>query len=145
MKHKVSKVKKITLTALAAVCALSSAMAISASAKTYQWTHTVSLPTNPGVMTSISTSMGGTGKMSENFGSYPTIFDGYSTSNNSARAVNEGLNKSYGWKDFTLTKNYPAVIAVTYGQSVPSGSYYVQYKNVSNGGFRVSATLLRTY
>ena len=53
MKHKVSKVKKITLTALAAVCALSSAMAISASAKTYQWTHTVSLPTNPGVMTSI--------------------------------------------------------------------------------------------
>lgn len=83
--------------------------------------------------------------MSENFGSYPTIFDGYSTSNNSARAVNEGLNKSYGWKDFTLTKNYPAVIAVTYGQSVPSGSYYVQYKNVSNGGFRVSATLLRTY
>ena len=120
-------------------------MAISASAKTYQWTHTVSLATNPGVMTSISTSMGGTGKMSENFGSYPTIFDGYSTSNNSARAVNEKTGKSYGWKNFTLTKNYPAVIAVTYGQSMPADPYYVQYKNLSNGGFRVSATLLRTY
>lgn len=96
MKHKASKVKRIALTALAAVFALSSAMIISASAKTYQWTHTVSLATSPGSMTSISTTMGGTGKMSENFGSYPTIFDGYSTSNNSARAVNEKTGKSYG-------------------------------------------------
>ncbi len=145
MKHKLSKGKRIIITAMAVMCALSTAAAIGANAKTYQWTHTVSLATNPGAMTSIITSMGGTGKMSENFGSYPTIFDGYSTSNNSARAVNEKTGKSYGWKNFTLTKNYPAVIAVTYGQSMPADPYYVQYKNLSNGGFRVSATLLRTY
>ena len=145
MKQNVSKIKRTALTTLAVACAFSCTAAISANAKTYQWTHTVSLATNPGVMTSISTSMGGTGKMSENFGSYPTIFDGYSTSNNSARAVNEKTGKSYGWKNFTLTKNYPAVIAVTYGQSMPADPYYVQYKNLSNGGFRVSATLLRTY
>ncbi len=145
MKQNVSKIKRATLTTLAVACAFSCTAAISSNAKTYQWTHTVSLATNPGVMTSISTSMGGTGKMSENFGSYPTIFDGYSTSNNSARAVNEKTGKSYGWKNFTLTKNYPAVIAVTYGQSMPADPYYVQYKNLSNGGFRVSATLLRTY
>ncbi len=36
MKHKVSKIKKIALTTLAAVCTLSSAAAISASAETYE-------------------------------------------------------------------------------------------------------------
>lgn len=145
MKQNVSKIKRAALTTLAVACAFSCTAAISANAKTYQWTHTVSLATNPGVMTSISTSMGGTGKMSENFGSYPTIFDGYSTSNNRARAVNESTGKRYGWKSFTLTKNYPAPISVTYGSALPKGSYCVQYQNVSNGGFRTTATLLRTY
>lgn len=145
MKTKKIKVKRILISVIAVACALSAITAISASATTYQWTHTVSLATNPGTTTSISTSMGGTGKMAENFAGYPTIFDGYSTSQNKARAVFESTGKSYGWKSFTLTKNSPAVTAITYGTSMPSGAYYVQYQNVGNGGFRDSATLLRTY
>ena len=144
MKHKTSKMKKVTLIALASVCALTVA-AISASAKTYQWTHTVSLATNPGVMTSISTSMGGTGKMSENFAGYPTIFDGYNRSSNRARVVKESTNKSYGWKNFILTKNSPGVVSITYADELSEADYYVQYQNLSDGGFRASATLLRTY
>ena len=145
MKHKLSKGKRIIITAMAVMCSLSTAAAIGANAKTYQWTHTVSLATNPGAMTSIITSMGGSGKMSDVFSSYPTIFDGYSRSENRARAVVETSGKSYGWKDFTLTKNYPASVSVVYGSNLSKNSYYVQYQNKSQGGFRSTATLIRTY
>ena len=130
---------------MAVVCALSTAAAIGVSAQTYQWTHIVSLATNPGVMTSISTSMGGTGKMSENFAGYPTIFDGYSRSSNKARAVNESTGKSYGWKNLILTKNSPGIVSITYGERLSAAPYYVQYQNVSDGGFRASATLIKKY
>ena len=38
MKHKLSKGKRIIITAMAVMCALSTAAAIGANAKTYQWT-----------------------------------------------------------------------------------------------------------
>ena len=56
--------------------------AITVSAKTYTWTHTVSVASIPGSTDSITASMGGKGRMSDTFSSYPTIFDGYKVSNN---------------------------------------------------------------
>lgn len=138
------KIKKIATTTVVAICALLSIAAISASAKTYTWTHTVSVASVPGSTDSIVASMGGKGRMSDTFSSYPTIFDGYTVSNNKARAVNDGTGISYGWKSFTLNSN-GGPVTVTYGSSLTKGSYYVQYKNVSKGGFRSSSILSKTY
>lgn len=138
-----NKLRRIIAIALICLVILSIAV-ISVSAKTYTWTHTVSVASIPGSTDSIITSMGGTGRMSDTFSSYPTIFDGYSVSNNKARAVNDDTGYSYGWKSFTLNSN-GGPVAVTYGSSLTTGSYYVQYQNVSKGGFRSSSILSRTY
>lgn len=47
--------------------------AITVSAKTYTWTHTVSVASILGSTDSITASMGGKGRMSDTFSSYPTI------------------------------------------------------------------------
>lgn len=141
----ISKIKRIAITTVAVVCALSSVAAISASAKTYTWTHTVSVASVPGSTDSIVATMDKAGRMSDTFSSYPTIFDSYRTSNDKARAVNYTTGKDYGWKSFTLTKDSAAPVTVSYGASLAKGSYYVQYQNVSQGGFRDSSILSKTY
>lgn len=138
-----SKMKK-TVAIITIVATVLSLAAITVSAKTYTWTHTVSVASVPGSTDSIVTSMGGKGRMSDTFSSYPTIFDGYTVSNNKARAVNDSTGTSYGWKSFTLNSN-GGPVTVTYGSSLATGSYYVQYQNVSKGGFRSSSILSRTY
>lgn len=138
-----SKMKK-TVAIIATVAAVLSFAAITVSAKTYTWTHTVSVASIPGSTDSITASMGGKGRMSDTFSSYPTIFDGYKVSNNEARAVNDSTGVSYGWKSFTLNSN-GGPVTVTYGSSLVKGSYYVQYQNVSKGGFRSSSVFSKTY
>lgn len=104
----------------------------------------MSVASIPGSTDSITTSMGGKGRMSDTFSSYPTIFDGYTVSNDKARAVNDSTGVSYGWKSFSLNSN-GGPVTVTYGSSLAKGSYYVQYQNVSKGGFRSSSILSRKY
>lgn len=116
-----------TVAIIATVAAVLSFAAITVSAKTYTWTHTVSVASIPGSTDSITASMGGKGRMSDTFSSYPTIFDGYKVSNNKARAVNDSTGVSYGWKSFTLNSN-GGPVTVTYGSSLVKGSYYVQYQ-----------------
>ena len=138
-----SKIKK-TVEIITIVAAVSSLTVLAVSAKTYTWTHTVSVASIPGSTDSITTSMGGKGRMSDTFSSYPTIFDGYTVSNDKARAVNDSTGVSYGWKSFSLNSN-GGPVTVTYGSSLAKGSYYVQYQNVSKGGFRSSSILSRKY
>ena len=138
-----SKIKK-TVAIITIVAAVSSLTVLPVSAKTYTWTHTVSVASIPGSTDSITTSMGGKGRMSDTFSSYPTIFDGYTVSNDKARAVNDSTGVSYGWKSFSLNSN-GGPVTVTYGSSLAKGSYYVQYQNVSKGGFRSSSILSRKY
>ena len=138
-----SKIKK-TVAIITIVAAVSSLTVLAVSAKTYTWTHTVSVASIPGSTDSITTSMGGKGRMSDTFSSYPTIFDGYTVSNDKARAVNDSTGVSYGWKSFSLNSN-GGPVTVTYGSSLAKGSYYVQYQNVSKGGFRSSSVFSKTY
>ena len=138
-----SKIKK-TVAIITIVAAVSSLTVLAVSAKTYTWTHTVSVASIPGSTDSITTSMGGKGRMSDTFSSYPTIFDGYTVSNDKARAVNDSTGVSYGQKSFSLNSN-GGPVTVTYGSSLAKGSYYVQYQNVSKGGFRSSSILSRKY
>lgn len=138
-----SKIKK-TVAIITIVAAVSSLTVLAVSAKTYTWTHTVSVASIPGSTDSITTSMGGKGRMSDTFSSYPTIFDGYTVFNDKARAVNDSTGVSYGWKSFSLNSN-GGPVTVTYGSSLAKGSYYVQYQNVSKGGFRSSSILSRKY
>ena len=59
-----SKMKK-TVAIIATVAAVLSFAAITVSAKTYTWTHTVSVASIPGSTDSITASMGGKGRMSD--------------------------------------------------------------------------------
>ena len=136
-----TRVVAIYLIVVFAMCAIA---VFGVSAKTYTWTHTVELAASPGDSTTIGTSMGATGRMSATFPSYPTIYGNYSSSTNKAKAYNYDRGINYGWKNFTLYEN-GGVVMVTYGTSLLSGGYDVQYVNVSNGGFKSNAILSRTY
>ena len=94
----------------------------------------------------IGTTMGGTniGRMSDTFSSYPTIFDGYSSSKNRARAYNFDDSISYGWKTFILNEN-GGPTTVVYGTNLTDGQYEVKYEHLENGGFRSNSFLSRTY
>lgn len=147
MKNIINKSKKVAVATMAALCAVSSFAAISASATTTNWTHTVSVASIPGSTDSIVAELEKSGKISDTFANYPTIYNGFSRSNNQARAFNYTINKDYGWQDFTLIKDYPSTVTVSYngGAKVSAGSYYVQYRNKSEGGFRSSAVFSITY
>ena len=136
-----TRVVAIYLIVVFAMCAIA---VFGVSAKTYTWTHTVELAASPGDSTTIGTSMGAAGRMSDTFPSYPTIYGNYTTSTNKARAYNYTTGRDYGYKNFTLYEN-GGVVMVTYGTDLDTGNYEVKYVNVRNGGFRSDAILSRTY
>lgn len=144
MKQRTNKTKRITIVFIAVICMVMIA-SISVAAKTYTSTHTVSVASVSGSSDVYYATMGKKGRMSDTFSNYPTVFDGKTTSNDKARAVNETTGKTYSWKSFTLNSNSSAPTTVVYGNSLAKGSYRIIYKYVSGGGFRASSILSKTY
>ncbi len=143
---KLKKFKRIFISTMVAGLALSIIAAFAVSAKTDNWTHTVSVPGIPGRADSIDLTLNrATTKLYDTFSSYPTIFDNYQTSRNKARAYNQTKKIDYGYKFFTLTKDSAAYEVVNYGNSLQQGSYFIQYVNVSQSGFRDTAVLSQKY
>ena len=141
---KTNKFKRVIITAMAAVCALSSATAISASAASEKYVHTVGVSTSYKSDDAIWISMKKKASCSDNFSSYPTIFNGYSNSRNRARAeYNNGKTKT-AYKSFTLQKNNPAPKTVNYG-TLKKGNWRLYYQHLSGGGFRSTVTTIKWY
>ena len=140
-----SKITRIVAIYLAVVFVLSAVTIFGVSAKVYTWEHTIELASIPGDSCSVGISMGGTGRMSDSFQSYPTIFNGYTKSVNQARAVHSSGGYSTGWIKFTLHDNSAGIVTVSYGGTCPSGFYEVRYQNYSDGGCRADSIFSMTY
>lgn len=146
MQKKTSKIKRTVITALAAVCALTSVTAMSASAKTYTYKHTVSICGHAGANDTTWISMAKTGKCYDLFGSYPTVYDKKTTSTIQSRALYEGNTKTKtAWKKYTLNKNSGAVTTVNYSSSMKYGDWLLNYKYVSGGGVKAQVTTCKVY
>ncbi len=142
---KLNKIKKLSITTMAVVCALSTAAAISAGAKSEQYVHTVSLSTAVNSDTALWISMSKEAECSDTYASYPTIFDNYSSSTNKSRAdMNSNNAKETAYKTFTLQKNSPSNVSVNYGK-LAKGDWRLYYRHTSGGGFRSSVTTIKWY
>lgn len=142
---KTNNIKRIIAIYLAVVFVLSVIAIVGVSAKTYTYTHTVEVASVPGSSDSLGISMGGKGRISDTFQAYPTIYNGYSSSNNKSRVYNKDVTEYHEWNDFTLYGNSGAPKTIIYGDEFPATSYEIQYRNVSQGGFKAETILSRTY
>lgn len=140
-----NKVKRIVAIYLAVVFVLSAVAVFGVSAKVYTWEHTIELASISGDSCNVGISMGGTGRMSDAFQSYPTIYNGYTKSVNQARAVHSSGGYSSGWERFTLYDNSAGIVTVSYGDTCPYGFYEVSYKNYSHGGCKADSIFSMTY
>lgn len=136
MKQK-SKIKRAVITSIAAICALSSAAAISGSAVTYTYTVSVAAGINA-VVHGIPSTNGSTHV--DVFSSYPTIFDNKSSS--TVQSWVSTLDHNYNSKKITnlLQKDSPAYPSANYGAWNRSGETYHNFLVTSGGGFRDSVT-----
>lgn len=136
MKQK-SKIKRAVITSIAAICALSSAAAISGSAVTYTYTVSVAAGSNS-VVHGIPSTSGSTHV--DVFSSYPTIYDNKSSSTVQSWVSN--LSHTTNSKKITnvLQKDSPAVLTANYNIWNYTGETYHNFLVTSGGGFRDSVT-----
>lgn len=151
MKQKVSKIKRIALTTMTVVCALSSATVISGYATTIKSNYTVDVAGVSGSMDSmILTTHNHSGTRSDTFGSYPTIYDNKTYAKGTSRVYYSNYTKyAEGYsnnnvKGYTLQKNSPSYPYVSYG-TIPSGTCQHRFYYSSGGGFKTSVTSTTTY
>lgn len=145
MKQKTSKFKRVAITALAAVCALSSVAAFGASAKTYKYTHTVNVGGYSGANDTTWISMPKKGTCYDLFGSYPTIYNNKSSCTIETRACHENKKTKSKLVTITLKKNYPAPTTANYGELTKSGQWLINYKYKSGGGFKSQVITHKQY
>lgn len=145
MKHKTSKMKKVTLIALASVCALSTAAAISAGAASEKYVHTVSVTTDVGSNAATWINMKKSAAVTDEFAGYPTIYSNYSSSTNKSRAEHGSTGVKTSYKSFTLYKDRSAPISVSYGTLNYTGDWRLYYTHTSGGGFRDPVTTIKWY
>lgn len=139
-----SKSKRIVVSAMAAVCALSSVAALCANAASETYTHTVSVTSNAGSDDATWMVMSYSGTCSDTFPSYPTIYNNYSNSYNMSRVEDEACRSISGNKYFTLQKNSSSTVTVSYGQ-ISRGERRLYYRHESGGGFSSSVTTTKRY
>lgn len=144
MKQKTNKVKRIFITTLATVCALSSTAAISANAASEQYVHTVEVSSIVRSNDATWITMKSKGTCSDTFGNFPTIYNNYNTSTNKSRAEHSDGKTYTDFKSFTLQKDNPSYPSVSYG-SLKSGSWRLYYEHTSGGGFKDSVTTIKRY
>lgn len=144
MKQKFNVFNKVVITVLFCICALLPVAIVGVSAATVTSTHTVSLSSVVGDATSYWITMTSKAKCTENFSSYPTIYNGYTYSKNKARAEYEDGETLKAYKSFTLQDDYPAPVTVTYG-NLKKGDWLLYYKHTADGGFSCKVTTLKWY
>ncbi len=137
----ISRIKKILVTFIAITCLILIAC-IGVAAKTETYTFKVEVGT--GLSDVVSLYMPKKGRISDTFGSCPTIFDGYKKSENKAQAINDTDGTKSKWKNFVLNTD-GGPLTVAYGNSLSKGNYRIKYKNIGKGGFRATTTLSLTY
>lgn len=140
-----SKIKRIVAIYLAVVFVISAVAVFGVSAASVSKEHTVELATGDGEYDSEVIRLNGSGSISDTFYSYPTIFDGYSSSYNKAVAFDYDEDVYYTEHYFRLYANGGGAVRVTHGTSLPAGNYMIYYYNVSDGGCRARATLTAMY
>ncbi len=144
MKHN-KKARRIITIALAVMCAFSTATAITAGATTKTTTWTFEIGGFSGSTFSIWTNMPRAGHLDNVFAGYPTIYDNKTYSKISSKAKhNEGKTTATG-ETFTLQKNSPAPVNVSFSKLNKSGDWLVSYAYVSGGGSKDTVTSTRTY
>ena len=141
---KSKKIKRVFITALAALCAMSSMAAITASAKTEKYVHKVAIATGNGETAATWMTMSKKGTCSDLFANYPTIFDGKKISVSKSRIEDSKCNPISKYKTITLQKNSSSPVSVNYG-TVTSGQRHLYYKYVSGGGFSDTVTTIKRY
>lgn len=139
-----NKIKRIVVIYLAVVFVVSAVAVVGVCAKTVTKEHTVELATGDEEYDYEVISLGGAGRISDTFSSYPTIFNGYSSSYNKAIAYDYVNRKYYSWNYFRLNDNGGTTM-VTHGTSLPKSNYSIYYYNVSDGGCRAHSILSATY
>ncbi len=145
MKHRIGKIKRIMITTIAAVCALSSTAAICASAASETYTHTVTLSSDSGSTTGTWMYMKKVGTCSDVFSTYPTIFDNYSTSYNKSRVKHSDGKTMTKYQSFILQKNSPAPTTISYGKLTKTGDWHLFYQHESGGGFKATVNTIKRY
>lgn len=139
-----NKIKRIVAIYLAVVFVISAVAVFGVSAVTNTYEHYIEVGMDDSVVT-YGARLTSTGRMSETFPSYPYIYSGYSSSVNKARAVNTSTRTLNDWQQFTLYANGGGVVTLTYGTNLSVGLYEIQYKHVSQGGFKDDIILSLTY
>lgn len=139
---KSNKIKRVAITAIAVMCALSSATAISAGAKSNSYNYTMGVctyETNNHIMPSLVA-----GERSDTYGSYPTIYDGKSYAKIKS-CVYHG-NYKYVSKQITRTlqKNSPSYPSANYG-AVRKGNSYHRFDNIGGGSAKFKVTTRHQY
>lgn len=143
-KKSLSKSKRIVISAMAAVCALSSVAALCANAASETYTHTVSVTSNAGSDDATWMVMSNNGTCTDRFASYPTIYNGYSNSYNKSRVEDEACRSISGFKYFTLQKDSSSPVSISYG-TISKGERRLYYCHVSDGGFSDTVTTTKYY
>lgn len=151
MKHKIKRKKRMVITAMAVLCAMSSITAISSYAATIRSNYTIEVGGTSGDMDSmILTTHNHSGTRSDTFGSYPTIYDNKTYAKGTSRVYYSNYSKyAEGYsnnnvKGYTLQKNSPSSPYVSYG-TIPSGTCQHRFYYSSGGGFKTSVTSTTTY
>ncbi len=142
---KTNKIKMIVAVYLAVTLVISAVAIVGVSAKTVTKEHRVELMWADDTYDDYEViTLGGEGRISDTFASYPTILGGYSSSYNRAVAYNSSLSRYYPENYFTLYAN-GGMTMVTHVADRPAGNYVVYYYHESGGQCRAYSTLSATY
>ena len=140
--NKTNKFKRVIITAMAAVCALSSATAISASAKSNTYNYTMGVctyETKNHIMPSLVA-----GVRSDTYGSYPSIYDGKSYAKIKSYVYHGDYRYVSKQITRTLQKNSPSYPSANYG-TVRKGKSYHRFDNISGGSAKFKVTTRHQY
>ncbi len=149
-KKKNGKIKRICIATIATLCAISSAVGISAYAATINSNYTIEVGGAPGSMDSMILNHSHSGTRKDMFGNYPTIYDNKTYAKGTSRVYYSNYSKyregysNNNVKGFTLQKNSPSYPLVTYG-NIPKGECQHRFYYSSGGGFKTSVKSSTTY
>ncbi len=127
---------------MAAVCVVSTAAVITASAATETFSYTidcVALEDKEYILTTNHL-----GEVSDTFTNYPTIYDGKTTSTVQASVYYNNWTNRTPIKIVTLQKNNPSYPSVNYG-TLPKGEQGHYFYVSAGGGFKDTITTRNRY